>query len=150
MAKLILTSEVSGLGVAGDVVDVKDGYARNFLLPRGLATAWTKGAERQIATIRAARAKRDLHSFEDATAAKETLEASAVKVAAKAGAGGRLFGTVTTEQIADAIKAAGGPAVDKRRIELGEHIKTVGDYMVKVRLHDEVVANVPVSVVAAS
>ena len=147
--KLILTSEVSGLGAPGDVVDVKDGYARNYLLPRGLATPWTKGGERQVTTIRAARAKRELTNVEDARAAKERLEAASVVVAAKAGSGGRLFGTVTTGQIADAVTAAGGPAVDKRKIELGQHIKAIGDYAVSIRLHDEVLAAVPVKAIPA-
>lgn len=146
MAKLILTSEVSGLGTAGDIVEVKDGYARNYLLPRGLATAWTKGAERQIATIRAARKKRAFATLDDAKAAKAALESSKVVVLAKAGASGRLFGTVTTEQIANAVVAAGGPAIDKRKVDLGEHIKSVGDYVVSVRLHDEVIARLPITV----
>ena len=149
MTKLILTSEVSGLGAPGDVVDVKDGYARNYLLPRGLATPWTKGGERQVTTIRRARAKRELTNVEDARAAKERLEAAPVVVTAKAGSGGRLFGTVTTEQIAEAVHAAGGPTVDKRKVELGQHIKAIGDYFVTIRLHDEVLANVPVKVVPA-
>jgi large subunit ribosomal protein L9 len=149
MAKLILTSEVSGLGAAGDVVEVKDGYARNYLLPRGLATAWTKGGERQVETIRRARAKRELTNVEDAQAAKERLEAAPVVVSAKAGSGGRLFGTVTTEQVAETIAAGGGPLVDKRKIELGQHIKAIGEYVVTVRLHDEVLANVTIQVVPA-
>jgi large subunit ribosomal protein L9 len=149
MAKIILTHEVTGLGAPGDIVEVKDGYARNYLLPRSLATVWTKGGEKQVAALRRARKARELASVEDALAARETLKTSVVPVPAKAGAGGRLFGTVTTEDIAQAVLAAGGPSLDKRKIELGQRIKTTGDYTVTVRLHESVQAQIPIRVVAA-
>jgi large subunit ribosomal protein L9 len=147
--KLILTQPVSGLGAAGDVVDVKDGYARNFLLPRKVATAWTKGGQKQVDSITKGRAKRAMRSAEDAASAKSTLETTTITLTARAGQGGRLFGAVTPTDIAEAIVAAGGPQVDKRRIEVPTPIRTVGEHSVHVRLHDDVSADVTV-VVAAS
>lgn len=148
MAKIILTQEVSGLGVAGDVVTVKNGYARNFLLPRGFAVTWTQGGERQVESIRAARAARAKASLEEAQAQAAKLSEATVTVAHKAGAEGRLFGTVRPEAIADAIEAAGLGAIDKRAIHLGNAIKSTGIHNVSVRLHDDVVANVELDVVA--
>jgi len=149
MAKIILTHEVTGLGAPGDVVEVKDGYARNYLVPRGLATAWTKGAEKEITAIRKARKSREIHSLDDAKAARDSLESKTVVVTAKAGQSGRLFGAVTTADIAEAVKAAGAPAIDRRKVEIGQPIKSTGDYSVQVRLHAEVAATVTVKVVAA-
>ncbi|WP_454086282.1 50S ribosomal protein L9 [Georgenia sp. Marseille-Q6866] len=149
MAKLILTHEVSGLGEAGDVVEVKDGYARNYLVPRGLATAWTKGAQKQIDQIRKARKAREISTVEDARAARDSLQSKSVVVAVRAGSGGRLFGSVTTGEIADAVKAAGGPAIDKRKIEVTNPIKALGEHRVQVRLHADVQANLTVQVVEA-
>ncbi|MFW0120400.1 50S ribosomal protein L9 [Rothia sp. CCM 9419] len=149
MAKIILTQEVSGLGTAGDVVTVKNGYARNYLLPRGFAVTWTKGGERQVESIRAARAARAKASLEDAQAQAAKLAAATVTVAHKAGTEGRLFGTVRAEAIAEAIEAAGLGSVDKRAIHLGSAIKSTGAYKVSVRLHEDVVAQVALDVVAA-
>ena len=146
MAKIILTQEVSGLGAAGDVVTVKDGYARNYLLPRGFAVTWTQGGEKQVESIRAARAARAKASLEEAQALAASLAAKPVVVAHKAGADGRLFGTVKAE----AIEAAGIGSVDKRTIHLGSAIKRTGEYKVTVRLHADVVANVVLDVVAAA
>jgi large subunit ribosomal protein L9 len=146
--KVILTNEVSGLGTAGDVVDVKDGYARNYLLPRHLATPWTKGGQKQVDAITAARANREVKSLEEAKQLKGRLEAASVTVAAKAGNAGRLFGAVSTGDIADAVKAAGGPDLDRRKIEVKGHIKSTGTYQALVRLHPEVQATVPFEVVA--
>ncbi|MDR2723457.1 MAG: 50S ribosomal protein L9 [Cellulomonadaceae bacterium] len=148
MAKLILTHEVTGLGEPGDIVEVKSGYARNYLIPRNLATPWTKGFEKQVSAIRKARKAREIASLADAQAAAESLKASGVTVTAHAGPAGRLFGAVTGAEIADAVKAAGGPTVDKRKIEIAQPIKTTGDYTVSVRLHPEVSANLNVSVIA--
>ena len=147
MAKLILTNEVTGLGAPGDVVEVKDGYARNFLLPRGLATAWSKGAEKQIAGIRKARKAREIATLDEAKAVRDSLQSKPVTVAVKAGASGRLFGAVTTSDIAEAVTAAGGPAIDKRKVEIGQPIKSLGEYSVQVRLHDDVSAQIDVRVV---
>ena len=148
MAKLILTHEVSGLGEAGDIVEVKDGYVRNYLMPRGLATPWTKGGQKQIDQIRKARMAREIASVEDARSVRDSLQSKPVVVAVRAGAGGRLFGSVTTGEIADAVKAAGGPSVDKRKIEVAQAMKATGEYAVQVRLHPEVSAKVTVKVVA--
>ncbi|MBC7291883.1 MAG: 50S ribosomal protein L9 [Actinotalea sp.] len=150
MAKLILTHEVTGLGAPGDVVEVKDGYARNYLLPRGLATAWSKGAQKQIDQIRKARKSREIASLDDARAIRDSLQSKPVVVTAKAGASGRLFGAVTTTDIAEAITAAGGPSVDKRKIEVGQPIKSIGEYQVQVRLHEDVAAQVDVEVVPSA
>lgn len=149
MAKLILTHEVTGLGSAGDVIEVKDGYARNYLVPRRLATPWTRGAERQIEGIRRARRARAIETLDDARVAQEKISTLSVSISAKAGSNGRLFGTVTGKDVAAAIVAAGGPEVDKRTVEVPQHIKTVGEYPVFVRLHPEVQAQLTIKVVAA-
>jgi large subunit ribosomal protein L9 len=148
MAKLILTHEVTGLGAPGDVVEVKDGYARNYLVPRGLATTWSKGAEKQVSSIRKARKAREIETLEEARSVRDALQSRPVVVRAKSGDSGRLFGAVTTTEIADAVKAAGAPAVDKRKVEVGQPIKALGDYTVQVRLHPEVTAKIDVKVVS--
>ena len=149
MAKLILTHEVTGLGTPGDVVEVKDGYARNYLVPRGLATRWTKGGQKQVDQITAARKARAIHTIEEARDVRDRLEANPVTVAVRAGESGRLFGAVTTTDIADAVKAAGGPELDRRRIEVTNPIKSLGEHKVTVRLHEDVQATVDVKVVPA-
>ncbi|MFF2007755.1 50S ribosomal protein L9 [Streptomyces sp. NPDC058195] len=147
--KIILTHEVSGLGAAGDVVDVKDGYARNYLVPRGFAIRWTKGGEKDVAQIRRARKIHEIATIEQANEIKAKLEGVKVRLAVRSGEAGRLFGSVTPADVASAIKAAGGPDVDKRRVELGSPIKTLGGHQVSVRLHPEVAANLGIEVVAA-
>ncbi|MEU8887389.1 50S ribosomal protein L9 [Streptomyces sp. NPDC048442] len=147
--KIILTHEVSGLGTAGDVVDVKDGYARNYLVPRGFALRWTKGGEKDVAQIRRARKIHEIATIEQANEVKAKLEGTKVSLAVRSGDAGRLFGSVTPADVAAAIVAAGGPKVDKRRVELGAPIKTLGSYQVSVRLHDDVAAKLGVEVVAA-
>lgn len=147
MAKVILTHEVGNLGVAGDVVDVKDGYANNYLVPRSLATRWSAGAEKQIAALRKSQSEKKIASVEEAQAARDSLQANPVTVSAKAGPSGRLFGAITTAEIADAI--GDRAKVDKRRIQIAQPIKATGEYTVKVSLHDGVSANVTVNVVAA-
>ncbi|WP_037911392.1 50S ribosomal protein L9 [Actinacidiphila yeochonensis] len=149
MSKIILTNEVSGLGAAGDVVDVKPGYARNYLIPRGFAIAWTKGGEKDVEQIRRARRIREIHSLEDANVVKGQLQAVNVQLSTRAGDTGRLFGSITPADIAAAIKQAGGPAVDKRRVEIAAPIKTLGSHKVSVRLHAEVEAVLDIQVVAA-
>ncbi|MER5960774.1 50S ribosomal protein L9 [Streptomyces sp. NPDC002057] len=147
--KIILTHEVSGLGAAGDVVDVKDGYARNYLVPRGFAIRWTKGGEQDVAQIRRARKIHEIATIEQANEIKAQLEGTKVRLAVRSGDAGRLFGSVTPADIASAIKAAGGPDVDKRRVELGSPIKTLGSHQVSVRLHADVAAKLGVEIVAA-
>ena len=146
--KVILTHDVSNLGTAGDVVDVKDGYARNFLFRRGLATAWTKGGQKQVDAIAKGREVREVKTLEEAKSIKGNLENGTVKVVAHAGAAGRLFGAVSPADVADAVKAAGGPELDRRRIEIPTPIKSVGSHQATVRLHPEVQATVKLDVVA--
>ncbi|MFB9234604.1 50S ribosomal protein L9 [Plantactinospora siamensis] len=145
--KIILTQEVSGLGEPGDIVEVKDGYGRNYLLPQGFAIAWTKGAEKQVAVIRRARSAREVRNLDHANEIKGQLEGLKVNLSARAGDGGRLFGSVTPAEVVDAVKAAGGPVLDRRRLEMPGHIKAVGSYAVRVRLHPEVSARFDLNVV---
>ncbi len=147
--KLILTHDVAHLGEAGEVVEVKDGYARNYLLPRKLATPWTKGAQRQIDQMAEARRKRAIASLDQAQAARAWLTENVVTVTATAGANGRLFGAVTTAELAQAVKDADGPALDRRKIEVVPPIKSTGRHSASVRLHPDVVAPLEVNVVAA-
>ncbi|HYN30841.1 MAG TPA: 50S ribosomal protein L9 [Dermatophilaceae bacterium] len=146
--KVILTHEVTGLGAAGDVVDVKDGYARNFLFRRGLATAWTKGGQKQVDAIAKGREVRAVKSLEEAKSIKGNLESNPVAVTAHAGKEGRLFGAVSSADVASAVSAAGGPSLDKRTIEIPTPIKTVGSHRALVRLHPEVQATMTLEVVA--
>jgi large subunit ribosomal protein L9 len=146
--KVILTHEVSGLGTAGDVVDVKDGYARNYLFPRKLGTSWTAGGQKQVDAIAKGRATRAVKSREEAQSIKGNLESKSVTVPAHAGQGGRLFGAVSTADIAAAVKAAGGPELDKRTIEVPTPIKTTGTHAAMIRLHPEVRATIELEVVA--
>jgi large subunit ribosomal protein L9 len=146
--KLILTTEVSGLGAPGDIVEVKDGYGRNYLIPRDFAIRWTRGAESQIASIRKARDAREIRDLGTAKEVAGQLGALKVKLKTRAGESGRLFGSVTTSDIADAVKAAGGPQLDRRRIEIGNAIKSLGTHRVSVKLHPEVAATVEVEIIA--
>lgn len=147
MSKLILTSEVTGLGSAGDIVEVKNGYARNYLVPQGFAVTWSRGGEKQIESIKAARSARELATLEEAQALKAKLESAAIKLVVTAGREGRLFGSVKTADIADAVGAAGLGAIDKRTIELGSPIKGVGRYDATVRLREDVIATLTIDVV---
>jgi len=148
--KLILTQEVAGLGGAGDIVEVKDGYGRNFLIPRGFGIRWTKGGERTVESIRAARASREVRDLDHAQEIKAKLEGATVNLPVRAGAGGRLFGAVTVGDIAGAINSAAGEkdAIDKRKIILGNPIKSLGTHQVTVKVHDELDATVNLNVVA--
>ncbi|MEU6644938.1 50S ribosomal protein L9 [Saccharomonospora sp. NPDC046836] len=150
MAKIILTTDVANLGGPGDIVEVKDGYARNYLLPRGYAITATKGAEKNVQTIRRAQESRRIRDLDHAKEIKATIEGlGTIELAGKAAEGSkRLFGSITTADIVGAIKAAGGPLLDKRIIELGEHIKTVGKHTVNARLHPQVIADVRLEVTA--
>jgi large subunit ribosomal protein L9 len=145
--KLILTQEVTGLGAPGDVIEVRDGYGRNYLLPQGLAILATRGAEKQIATIRRARDVRGVRDLGQARDLAAQLGGLTVRLGARVGSSGRLFGSVTAADVVDAVEAAGGPKLDRRRVELTSPIKTAGTHTVSVRLHPEVGATVPVEVV---
>ncbi|HET9861596.1 MAG TPA: 50S ribosomal protein L9 [Nocardioidaceae bacterium] len=145
--KLILTQEVTGLGAAGDVVEVRDGYGRNFLIPRGFGIRWTKGGEKTIESIKAARSSREVRDLDHAKEIKAKLEGATVELPVRAGAGGRLFGAVTVTDIAGAISQAGA-SVDKRKIIVGNPIKSLGSHQVTVKVHDDVDATVNLNVVA--
>ena len=145
--KLILTQEVTGLGAPGDVVEVKSGYARNYLVPRGAAIRWTRGAEKQAESIKAATTARAARDEDHAAQIKTKLEADAVPVQVKAGESGRLFGAVTSADIAAALSQASGESVDKRSIAVGNPIKSLGTHQVSVKLHDDVSAAVTLNVI---
>ena len=149
MSKLILTHEVTGLGAPGDVVDVKNGYARNFLVPQGFAVIWSRGGEKQIEQIKAARAAREHATIEEAKDLKARLEATSVKLVVKAGEGGRLFGSVKATDVAKAVAAQGLGEVDKRKIEITSVIKLTGAHEASIRLRDDLVATISLTVVAA-
>lgn len=149
--KLILTAEVEHLGTAGDAVEVKDGYGRNYLLPRGLAIVATRGAQRQAEDIRRAQELKSVKSLEHANELKTALEGlDGVELSVKtAGDSGKLFGSVTAADVVAAIKKAGGPNLDKRTVQLPKaHIKSVGIHAVTIRLHHDVAATVSLNVVA--
>jgi len=146
--KLILTQEVSGLGAPGDVVDVAAGFGRNYLIPRGFAIHWTRGAEKQVDLIKRARSVREIRTLADAQAAAGQLQRLKVRIKVRAGENGRLFGSVGPADIAAAVKSAGGPELDRRRIEMPDPIKTTGSHNIKVRLHPEVSAAVAIEVQA--
>jgi large subunit ribosomal protein L9 len=148
--KLILTQEVTGLGAPGDVVEVKDGYGRNFLVPRGAAIRWTRGAEKTIDSIKKARTARAVRDHDSAETLKAKLEESPVQVKVRAGESGRLFGAVTVTDIAAALSTASGQEVDKRTIAVGNPIKSLGSHEVTVRLHDDVSATVALNVIPTS
>ena len=145
--KLILTHEVNGLGAPGDVVEVKNGYGRNYLLPRGFAIRWTRGGQKQIDLIQRARKARDIRTLDEAQQVAGRVSALNVRLKQRAGQGGRLFGSVTPADIVEAVKATGGPELDKRRIEIKNPIKSVGDHKVQVRLHPEVAATIKLDIV---
>ena len=145
--KLILTQEVAGLGDAGDIVEVKDGYGRNYLLPRGLAIGWTRGGEKQVTQIKRARKSREIRNLDHAKEVKLEIEALTVNVPAKAGDSGKLFGSVTNTDVMNAIKAAGGPLVEKRNVQISAPIKKTGSHTVAIDLHPDVVAQVTIEVV---
>ncbi len=147
MAKVILTNEVQGLGSAGDVVDVKTGYARNYLVPQGYGVHWTRGGEAQVAQLRAARDARALASVEDAQALKAKLQEGKIRLQAKTGTGGRLFGSVKPAAVAAAVSAAGLGEIDKRKITVPS-IKSTGEYKAIVHLHEGVDATVNLQVIA--
>lgn len=139
--KLILTAVVDHLGIPGDIVEVKDGYGRNYLVPQRKAIVWTKGAEKQIEGIKRARDAREIRGLEHAQEIRKQLEELKVVVGARAGQEGKLFGSVTPAELVLAIKKAGGPAVDKRAVEIAKPIKTVGTHTIGVKLHEAVTAH---------
>lgn len=150
MSKLILTQDVTGLGAPGDVVEVKNGYARNYLIPQGFAVAWSRGGEKQIDSIKAARAAREHATIEEAQDLKARLEANPVTLTVKAGAEGRLFGSVKTGDVAEAVAAAGHGRIDKRMVEIVTPVKATGDYEAILKLRDGIVASITLRVVTGA
>lgn len=148
--KLILTAEVDHLGSAGDTVEVKDGFGRNFLLPRGMAIVASRGAERQAEEIRKAREVKTVRDLDHAKELKTALETlGPVSLPVRTGDSGKLFGSVSTGDIVAAIKKAGGPNLDRRTVQLPKaHIKALGTYAVSVHLHGEVGVAVSLNIVA--
>ena len=147
MIEVLLREDVKTLGKAGEMERVKSGYARNYLLPHGLAFEATEGNKKRIAAETRARGVRDAAEKTEAEAAAAKLSAVTLTIGGKAGEEGKLFGSVTAQDVADALGRA-GHAIDRRRIELDHPIKSLGDHVVRVRLHSEVHAEVRVSVVA--
>ena len=147
--KLILTAAVDNLGLAGDVVEVKDGYGRNYLVPRGFAIRWSRGGEKQIDGIKRSRDAREIRGLDHANEVRQQIEGLEVTLTERAGENGTLFGSVTAAEVAAAIKKAGGPSVDRRSVRIEKPIKAVGTHTVGVRLHDAVTAHVKLAVNAA-
>ncbi len=144
--KVVLRSDRAGLGKCGDIVDVADGFARNFLLPKGHAIIASDGIAHQAQAMRSARDAREVRLRGSASEQAASLEALSIRIEARAQEG-RLFGSVAQHDIIEAITAAGGPAIERRRVEMDEHIKTTGTHAVKIRLHPEVTATVQVEVI---
>jgi large subunit ribosomal protein L9 len=146
--KLILTADVPNLGVPGDIVEVKDGYGRNLLLPRKLAIPATRGAEKQVAALQRAQKARQVRDLGQAKELAAQLGALTLTVKAKAaGDSGRLFGSVTPSDVVDAVRAAGGPALDRHSVTIPGQIKTVGSHPVSISLHPDVSVETTVEVV---
>ena len=146
--KLILTSTIDKLGIPGDIVEVKDGYGRNYLLPQNKAIVWTKGNEKQIEGIKRARDAREIRGVEHAAEIRSQIEALTVKVGARVAESGQLFGSVTSNDFVVAVKKAGGPSLDKRSVSFAKPVRTVGAHTAAVKLHNAVTAYVPFEVVA--
>ena len=147
--KLILTQDVTGRGAPGDVVEVAAGYGRNYLVPQGLAILATRGAEKQIATIRRAREVREVRDLGHAKEIQGQLSGLQVRLPARSGDGGRLFGSITSADVVAAVQQAGGPKLDRRLITLKNPIKSLGSHTVTVKVHPEVEATLTLEVVAA-
>jgi len=144
--KIILQREIEKLGAPGDVVTVADGYARNYLVPRGLAIPATKGAVRHADSLKRAHEERTNKARVEAQAVAERLTASPVRVKARAGEEGRLFGSITNVDLAEEIERQTGQAIDRRDIHLDEPIRSIGVHEVVLRLHPEVNASLSIEV----
>lgn len=149
--KLILTADVPHLGGPGDTVEVRDGYGRNLLLPRGLAIVATRGAQKQVETIRRTQEGKRIRDLDHAKEVAGRLQGvGTVTITAKsASEGGKLFGSVTPADIVGAVRAQGGPNLDKRLVHIPQHIKSTGDHEVVVRLHPDVAVDLPLAVQAS-
>jgi large subunit ribosomal protein L9 len=148
--KIVLRQDVDNLGNKGDIVDVADGYARNYLVPRGFALKATAGVQKQADAMRRNREARDKRERETAQALAAQFEGRTISIKARAGGEGKLFGSVTTVDIADAVHKQTGAEIDRRKIALDEPLKELGPVDLAVRLHPDVVATVHVEVEADS
>lgn len=150
--RIILTADVAKLGESGDIVEVKDGYARNYLIPQNLAIVATKGAEKQIRELRRAQERRRIRDLEHAKEVKQQLaDLGVVPMTAKVTQkSGKLFGSINPSDVVTAVRQAGGPSLDKRSVTLGGHIKKLGKHSVSVRLHPDVTADIRVEVAPQS
>jgi large subunit ribosomal protein L9 len=146
--KVILASDVENLGHRGDVISVADGYARNFLIPKGIAMPATKGALRQAEMMQKARLEREQRAKEEAATKVAMLGSQPVYISARAGEGGRLFGSVTKSDVARAVEEQQGEAIDRHKIMLEDPIRTLGTHQIEIKLHEEVNALVTVEVIA--
>lgn len=147
--QVILRTDLDGVGKRGDIIDVAEGHARNYLLPRGLAMKASSGAVAQAAAMRRARDLRDAADRESAETVAQALVAKVITIEVKAGQGGRLFGSVTASDVADAVEAQTGIHLDRRQLVLDEPIKALGEHVVSAKLHADVQFPVTVDVVAA-
>jgi large subunit ribosomal protein L9 len=147
--KVILTNHIEGLGDAGDVVEVKPGYGRNFLFPRNLAVLWTKGGANQVSAIRRARTERAVRSKDHAQEVAAWLKANKVTIKTRVGESGKLFGSIGANDIVEAIYRAGGDKLDKRIVQLQHPIKLAGTHKVPLKLHHDIVGHANVEIVAS-
>lgn len=147
--KLILISDVPNLGAPGDTVVVADGYGRNFLVPQGMAILATRGAEKQVATIRRAREVRQVRDLGHANEIQQSLQNLTVTLPARAGEGGKLFGSITSTDVVAAVSKAGGPKLDKRSVTMKTAIKSVGAHSVQIKVHSDVEVNLALQVVSS-
>lgn len=147
--KLILTGTVDKLGIAGDIIEVKDGYGRNYLLPQGKAIRWTRGNEKQIEGIKRSRDAREVRGAEHAQEIRSQIEGLTIKVASRASEQGHLFGAITANAFAVAVKKAGGPTIDKRSVSFPKPVKTLGSHTANIKLHGAVTAHVAFEVTAS-
>jgi large subunit ribosomal protein L9 len=148
--RVLLRSDVDGVGKRGEIVEVAKGFARNYLFPTGRALVARSGTEQQATAMRRARNLRDLHDREAAETVSQVLAGTTVTVTARAGAGGRLFGSVTASDVAEAVEAQTGAVIDRRKIQLTDPIKSLGTHLVPVGLHSEVQVELTVEVVASA
>ena len=145
--KVVLRADVVNVGKKGDILDVADGFARNFLIPKGQAFRATKGVEKQAASMRRSRDVQDAKEREAGEAVARVLVPTVIRVPARAGAEGRLFGSVTSADVVEAVKAQTGVDLDRRRLHLDESIKSLGSHEVPVKLHADVEFRITVEVV---
>lgn len=146
--KVILNQDVKSLGVKGDVVEVSDGYARNYLLPKKLAVEATAGNLKELENLKQKQARQKEQELQKAKEIAKAIEGKTIKAITKAGENGKLFGSITSKEIAELLEKNFGITVDKRKVEIKEAIKTLGSYPVTVRIHPQVAAKITVQVVA--